>query len=73
LITVEKAIDEVMRKSSLQPDQIQAVLRTGGSSEVAVIIDLLTKKFGRDKVKEINPFTTVVSGLAIKAQEIRAH
>jgi hypothetical chaperone protein len=73
LITVEKAIDEIMRKSSLQPDQVQAVLRTGGSSEVPVIIDLLAKKFGREKVKEINPFTTVVGGLAIKAKEISAN
>lgn len=73
LITVEKAIDEVMRKSNLRTDQIQAVLRTGGSSEVPVIIELLSKKFGADKVREINPFTTVVGGLAIKAQEIGVH
>lgn len=70
LTMVEKAIDEIMHNSGLQPDQIQAVLRTGGSSEVPVVIELLAKKFGREKIKEINPFTTVVGGLAIRAREL---
>jgi hypothetical chaperone protein len=70
LAIIEKAVDEIMRGSGLQPDQIQAVLRTGGSSEVPVVIDLLAKKFGREKIKEINPFTTVVGGLAIRAREL---
>ncbi len=39
---VESAIDELMLKSGLKTEQIQAVLRTGGSSEIPAFIDLLS-------------------------------
>ena len=67
---VDKALDELMLKSGLKPDQIQAVLRTGGSSEVPIFIERLSERFGFDRIKEINPFTTIVGGLALKGYEL---
>lgn len=67
---VDKALDELMLKSGLKPDQIQAVLRTGGSSEVPIFIERLSDRFGFDRIKEINPFTTIVGGLALKGYEL---
>ncbi|MBW6472373.1 MAG: Hsp70 family protein [Anaerolineaceae bacterium] len=67
---VDKALDELMLKSGLKPDQIQAVLRTGGSSEVPIFIERLSERFGIDRIKEINPFTTIVGGLALKGYEL---
>jgi hypothetical chaperone protein len=67
---VDYAMDELLLKSGLKPEQIQAVLRTGGSSEIPVFIDLLSRRFGHDRIREIDPFTTIVGGLALKAHEL---
>jgi len=67
---VDEALDELMLKSGLKPHQIQAVLRTGGSSEVPIFIERLSARFGLERIKEINPFTTIVGGLALKGYEL---
>jgi hypothetical chaperone protein len=67
---VNDALDETLRLSGLSADQIQAVLRTGGSSEIPAFIRLLGEKFGHDRLRELSPFETIVGGLAIKAAEI---
>jgi hypothetical chaperone protein len=70
LLNVEDALDELLRKSGLQPGQISAVLRTGGSSAIPAFIKLLGNRFGHDRVKELNLFTTIVGGLAVKGHEL---
>ena len=67
---IDDSLDEIMRKSGLQDSQIQAVLRTGGSSEIPLVIERLASRFGYDRIKDINPFTTIVGGLALKAHEL---
>jgi molecular chaperone DnaK (HSP70) len=47
---IEQAIDRVLVAAGLEPDQIDLVVRTGGTSEVAAFISLLERKFGADKV-----------------------
>ena len=66
---VNAALDETLHLSGLRADQIQAVLRTGGSSEIPAFIRLLGDKFGHDRLRELSPFETIVGGLAIKAGE----
>jgi hypothetical chaperone protein len=70
---VEKAIDELLVKSGLKPGQISAVLRTGGSSAIPAFINLLGARFGYERVKELNLFTTIVGGLAVKGHELSNH
>ena len=67
---VNAALDETLRLSGLRADQIQAVLRTGGSSEIPAFIRLLGDKFGHDRLRELSPFETIVGGLAIRAGEV---
>ena len=67
---VSEAIDAVLAQSGLRTDQIQAVLRTGGSSEVPAFIRMLTEKFGFDRLRALSPFETIVGGLAIRAAEL---
>lgn len=67
---VNQAVDELMRKSGLRTEQIQAVLRTGGSSEIPIFIDLLAQRFGAERIQELNPFTSIVGGLALKGHEL---
>ncbi|GAB4577884.1 MAG: Hsp70 family protein [Anaerolineales bacterium] len=66
---VDAALDETLRLSGLHADQLQAILRTGGSSEIPAFIRLLGDKFGHDRLRELSPFETIVGGLAIRARE----
>jgi hypothetical chaperone protein len=67
LLDVEKVLLETITRSGLEPRQIDAVVKTGGSSNIPLFTGMLAKIFGTDKVKESNSFSSVVAGLAIKA------
>ena len=69
---VERGLDEVLRASGLAPGQIDAVIRTGGSSQIPVFQRLLDRKFGPEKVRSIDIFSSVASGLGIIAHGIEA-
>ena len=68
LVDVEKVLLETIAKSGLEPESIDAVVKTGGSSNIPLFTEMLTRIFGAEKVKESNAFTSVVAGLAIKAK-----
>ena len=68
LTDVEKVLLDTIDKSGLEPGSIDAVVKTGGSSNIPLFTEMLTRIFGAEKVKESNAFTSVVAGLAIKAK-----
>jgi hypothetical chaperone protein len=68
LIDVEKILLDTIAKSGLEPGEIDAVVKTGGSSNIPLFTEMLTQIFGAEKVKQSNTFTSVVAGLAIKAR-----
>ena len=57
-------ISEVLDKAGKASTAIDIVIRTGGSSQIAAVKDLLRLRFG-EKVIEHDPFTSVAAGLAI--------
>ena len=67
LIDVEKVLLDTIAKSGLEPGSVDAVVKTGGSSNIPLFTEMLTRIFGEEKVKESNAFSSVVAGLAIKA------
>ncbi|MDQ2692402.1 MAG: Hsp70 family protein [Chloroflexota bacterium] len=67
LVDVEKVLLETIAKAGQEPGEIDAVVKTGGSSNIPLFTEMLTRNFGAEKVKESNSFTSVVAGLAIKA------
>ena len=67
LIDVEKVLLDTIAKSGLDVEEIDAVVKTGGSSNIPLFTEMLVRSFGKEKVKESNSFTSVVAGLAIKA------
>jgi hypothetical chaperone protein len=67
LIDVEKVLLDTVAASGLEPGSIDAVVKTGGSSNIPLFTEMLTRLFGKEKVKESNAFSSVVAGLAIKA------
>lgn len=68
LAGVEKVVMDTLAESGLEPAQIDAVVKTGGSSNIPLFTGMLERIFGKTKVKESNAFSSVVSGLAIKAR-----
>jgi len=57
-------IRQVLSRASLEPGDIDLVVRTGGSSQIVAVRRLLEETFP-GKVTEHDPFTSVAAGLAI--------
>ncbi|NJC96946.1 MAG: hypothetical protein FIB03_11535 [Anaerolineae bacterium] len=65
---VEKVLLDTIARSGLDIEEIDAVVKTGGSSNIPLFTGMLARIFGMEKVKESSSFSSVVAGLAIKAQ-----
>ncbi len=66
---IEICVDETLTTAGLQPDQIGAVLRTGGSSYIPAVQRMLSKKFGRQTLRFQDAFSNVASGLGVAAAQ----
>ncbi len=66
---VSNDISAVLRDAGTRPEQIDVVLRTGGTSLVPAFVSMLESIFGRDKVRQMDPLTSVVGGMAVVAHE----
>jgi hypothetical chaperone protein len=64
---IEQVLMETINASGLEPGEIEAVVKTGGSSNIPVFSDMLARVFGEEKVKASDIFNSVTGGLAIKA------
>ncbi len=69
---ISARLDEVLAAANLRPDQIDAVLRTGGSAQIPCFVALLEERFGATKVRSMDTFSSVTAGLAIIAQRLSA-
>jgi hypothetical chaperone protein len=65
---VEKILLETLAAAGLEPGSVDAIVKTGGSSNIPLFSALLANIFGAEKVKQSNAFSSVVAGLAIKAK-----
>jgi hypothetical chaperone protein len=68
--TIEQYLDSMLADAGLKPDDIDVVIRTGGSSQIPVFVKLLQERFGEDKVRSIDAFSSVTAGLGIIAHRI---
>jgi hypothetical chaperone protein len=66
---VEEGVCQVMNDAQLSPDDIDVVLRTGGSSAVPAFVNMLEGIFGAEKLTELEPLVSVVGGMAVIAHE----
>lgn len=64
LRTIDKEIEKTLRAAGLKPQDIDVVVRTGGSSLIPAVQRILDKRFGAPKVSKQEVFTSVVQGLA---------
>ena len=63
---VEKVLLDTIARSGLDIEEIDAVVKTGGSSNIPLFTGMLARIFGAEKVKQSSSFSSVVAGLAIK-------
>jgi len=68
-VQIEQVLLDTIAASGLEPEQIDAVVKTGGSSGIPLFGLLLEQLFGREKVVESSAFSSVTAGLAIRAWE----
>lgn len=64
---VQAVIEETLAAASLRPEQVDAVVKTGGSSHIPLFTGLLKQMFGPQKMKTSNAFSSVAAGLALSA------
>jgi hypothetical chaperone protein len=64
LLELSELIHQVVERANLRMEEIEQVVRTGGSSQI-VAVRLLLERLFPNKVTEHDPFTSVAGGLAI--------
>jgi hypothetical chaperone protein len=67
---IEDRLLETLTASGLQAAQIDAVIRTGGSSQIPAFNEMLGRHFGPEKVLAIDTFSSVTAGLGVLAHGI---
>jgi hypothetical chaperone protein len=68
LTAIEQAIAEVMTISGVDDASVDRIFLTGGSSLVPAVRRIFERRFGPDRVRTGNEFTSVASGLALRAR-----
>jgi molecular chaperone DnaK (HSP70) len=66
---IEQVLLDTVSASGMEPRQIDAVVKTGGSSNIPLFSEMLNRIFGRKKVTASDVFNSVTAGLAIKAYQ----
>ena len=60
---------QALDAASLTPDDVDAVMHTGGSSLIPCFRRMLAETFGPRKLLDQDAFTSVASGLALAARD----
>lgn len=66
---IETCVDALLRDTGAKAADVNMVFLTGGSSFVPVVRRVFERRFGADRIRSGSEFTSVVQGLALKAQE----
>ncbi len=72
IVAIDNHLDDVLAQSGLTTGQIDVVIRTGGSAQVPAFVEMLQQKFGVDKVRSIDTFSSVTAGLGVIAHGVEA-
>jgi hypothetical chaperone protein len=69
LALIENSIDGLLRDSGVDARSVDRVFLTGGTSFVPAVRSIFETRFGRDRIRSGNEFTSVAHGLALRAAE----
>jgi hypothetical chaperone protein len=64
-------VDSLLTSSGVLPKDVDMVFLTGGSSFVPAVRRIFETRFGNERIRGGNEFTSVARGLALKATEVR--
>ena len=67
---IGELVDDVVQRAGLRHEQIDTVIRTGGSSQIPAFINLLGERFGAERVRALDTFSSVTAGLGILAEQV---
>jgi len=67
LAGVEQKVDSLLRKTGIHAKEIDRVFLTGGSSFVPAVRRIFETRFGEEKIRTGDEFTSVARGLAMRA------
>lgn len=70
MLRAEMNVELVLEDAKLTTQQIDDVLLVGGSSRIPAVSKRLTKIFGKEPLKTVNPDEVVAQGAAILAQSL---
>jgi hypothetical chaperone protein len=70
LRSIEGCVDNLLTTSSIPAGEVDRVFLTGGTSFVPAVRRIFEERFGADRVRTGNEFTSVARGLALRAQEM---
>jgi hypothetical chaperone protein len=64
---IEACLLATLARSGLRAQEIDAVVRTGGSAQIPCVIEMMGRIFGPDKMVLSDVFSSVTAGLAVRA------
>jgi len=69
LAEIARCVDRLVAAVRITPEMIDSVFLTGGSSFVPAVRRIFVERFGADRIRMGNEFTSVARGLALRAIE----
>jgi len=69
LQAIEDSIDGLLKTTGIDPLEVDRVFLTGGSSFVPAVRRIFETRFGKDRIRGGDEFTSVAHGLALRAAE----
>ncbi|NYF90049.1 Hsp70 family protein [Tunturiibacter empetritectus] len=71
LQSIERCVDTLLATSNVPAREVDRVFLTGGTSFVPAVRRIFESRFGAQRVRTGNEFTSVALGLALRAEEVR--
>ena len=66
---VRTCVDRLLGATRVEPNQIDRVFLTGGSSFVPAVRRIFAERFGEEKLRMGEELTSVANGLALRAAQ----
>jgi hypothetical chaperone protein len=67
---IERCVDALLANSGVDRREVDRVFLTGGSSFVPAVRRIFTTRFGEERIRSGNEFTSVAHGLALRGAEM---
>lgn len=69
LAAIEQCVDRILKTAGVAPPEVDRVFLTGGSSFVPAVRAIFESRFGAERIRYGDEFTSVARGLALRALE----